>query len=260
MIIGNYSAATSFSALIGFFMMPLNTTTFPLLSKLKPTDSVFEYVFQNIIKYEALIVFPITVGVIALSDHLIKLLYGPSYIIAPFFLQIFMLSYFFIGLGDSVTINLLNSQKETTVTLRKTLIYIFFGAPMGAFLIPRFGVVGFQITNIIAPQIGLIYALRWIRRNYKISVDYKSTFKIFFSSIIGFLSCKIITDLISMNLFIELVIGGSLMIFSYTGMILFTGALSKKNIEDINSITRKNKKFGNLIDPILGILLKLSRS
>jgi O-antigen/teichoic acid export membrane protein len=78
-VMGNYSAALTFSVLVTLFMAPISTATFPLLSKLTPSDSVFKFVYQNIVKYESMIAFPVTFAIIALSRHLVALLYGPTY-------------------------------------------------------------------------------------------------------------------------------------------------------------------------------------
>ena len=58
-LIGNLGAANSFTVLISFFLVPISTATLPLLSKLKPEDTVFEYVYQSIIKYETLVAYPV---------------------------------------------------------------------------------------------------------------------------------------------------------------------------------------------------------
>jgi O-antigen/teichoic acid export membrane protein len=256
---GNYSAAANFSVLVTLFTTPLSTATFPLLSKLKPDDSVLEFVFQSIIKYESMVVFPVAAAVFALSGHLVEILYGVTYPSTPFFIQILMLNYFFIGLGDTVAGNLLNSQKETKMTFRMTLLYILIGAPIGFLLIPRLGVVGFQITQLLAPKLGLFYALWWIKGKYRISVDIDSTFKITVSTMIGFTSCIILTNLIDVNPWVELILGGGVLAVSYLLSILLTGALTRKNVEDIHNITAKYERMKRITDPIFAVLYRLSK-
>ena len=256
-IMGNYSAAANFSVLVTLFTTPLSTATFPLLSKLKPDDSVLEFVFQSIIKYESMVVFPVAAAVFALSGHLVEILYGVTYPSTPLFIQILMLNYLFIGLGDIVAINLLNSQKETKITFRMTLLYILIGAPMGFLLIPRLGVVGFQITQMLAPKLGLFYALWWIKGKYRISVDMDSTFKITVSTLIGFTSCTVLTNLIDVNPWVELILGGGVLAVSYLLSILLTGALTRKNVEDIHNITAKYERMKRITDPIFAVLYRL---
>jgi len=88
-LIGNLGAANSFTVLISFFLVPISTATLPLLSKLKPEDTVFEYVYQSIIKYETLIAYPVAAAVIALSGRMVEILYGSDFIYTAVYVQVF---------------------------------------------------------------------------------------------------------------------------------------------------------------------------
>jgi O-antigen/teichoic acid export membrane protein len=258
-IIGNYTAAASFSVLVSFFMTPLNTATLPLLSKLKPEDVVFEFVFQNLVKYKSLVVFPISAAIIALSEHLALIFYGETYSVTPLFLQLLMLNYIPVGLGSQTIGPLLNSQKETKTTFRRTIIYLTIGLPLGIILIPRYGVVGLLVTQTLAPIFSLLYALWWIKENYGISVDYRTNLYTFISAFVGFTCCLIFLSLITANPWIEVFIGGCILMFTYLTLILLTGVLTKKNLRDIHSLLKKYKILSTIIDPIFETLTRLSR-
>ena len=258
-LMGNYSAATTFTMLITFFMTPISTASFPLFSKLKPEDSVFEYVFQNVIKYETMIVYPIATAVIGLSNHLVQILYGNDYPNTPFFLQILMLNYIFVGFGNAASIRLLNSQKQTQVALRRTFLYLSFGIPIGLYLIPKYGIVGFQVTNLLAPVGGLFYVLWWIKKNMGINVDIKSTLKIFISSLFGYSACLILTSIIDLNPVFELLAGGAILALVYLISLLLSGALTKSNISDIYSIVSRYKAIKWFIEPTFMFIKKLAR-
>jgi O-antigen/teichoic acid export membrane protein len=258
-IIGNYAAAMSFTVLVSFFMTPLNTATLPLLSKLKPEDTVFEFVFQNLVKYKALIVFPISAVIIALSDHLVTIFYGEIFHATPLFLRLLMINYFLIGIGSQTIGQLLNSQKETKTSFRRTLIYLTIGIPLGALLIPNYGVVGLIITQTVAPISGLFYSLWWVKKNYLISIDYQTIFKAFVSISVGFVLCSMATSLLKVNPWIEVLIGGSVFMITYLLSILFTGAFTKSNIGDLRSLVEKYDMLNPLVDPFFNILTRLSR-
>jgi O-antigen/teichoic acid export membrane protein len=258
-IMGNYSAATTFTVLITFFMTPINTATFPLLSKLNPEDSVFEFVFQNIIKYESLIIFPIASMIFASSDHLVALFYGESYDSASLFLKIAMIQFFFVGLGSQVSNSLLNSQKQTKTTLYSTLLYTIIGIPVGLLLIPRYGVIGFQATVILVPKIGLLYSLWWINRSYGISIDITSFIKILISSILGGSLCILVIQYLQINPWFELIIGGLLLVIAYLIIIIKTRALTHQNLEDIHKMIARYEVIQPLIAPIFKILYELAK-
>jgi O-antigen/teichoic acid export membrane protein len=258
-IMGNYSAAISFSILIGFFTNPISTATFPLLSKIGPKDSVFEFVYQSILKYESMIIFPVTFTIIALSYNLVTILYGASYTLAPLFLQIYIANFFLIGIGSAVNPTLLNSQNQTKVNFFATLITLIFGVPLGLVLIPQYGVIGFLIIWLTAKLITVIYSSLWIKKNYQITVNFEVLVKIFASSAIGFLTCTLFLTYFNTHIWIELVFGATICMITYLILILYSGALTKKNLEDMNSITKQYHKINQIMDPIFKILKKIAR-
>jgi O-antigen/teichoic acid export membrane protein len=258
-LVGNLSAAKSFTVFLSFFIYPIAIATFPLFSKMKIGDPVLKFVFQNIIKYQTMIAYPIAATVIAFSNQLVNLFYGEGYIFTPLYLRIQMLNYIFIGFGDKVDIQLLNSQKKTRVTLIRTLIYLILGTPIGLYLIPKFGVIGIQATTIIVPEFGLIYTLWWLKNNMNISVDLKISFKIFFSTFIGYVSCKLFLGLISLYPLVELILGTGVLFITYLFSLLMIGALTKKNIKDIKDLVLRNKIMKKFSGPIFDFLIKLAR-
>ena len=258
-LMGNYSAATTFTMLVTFFMTPISTATFPLFSKLKPEDSVFEYVFRSVIKYETMIVYPIATAIIGLSDPLIQILYGNDYPNTPLFLRVLMLNYIFVGFGNSASSRLLNSQKQTQVDLRRTILYLAFGIPIGLYLIPKYGIIGYQATNLLAPVGGLFYVLWWIKKNMDVNVDFGSTLKILLSSLFGYSACLILITIIDLNPVFELFAGGAVLALVYSLSILLTGAITKSNISDIYSLVSRKKALKWFIDPVFIFMKKLAR-
>jgi O-antigen/teichoic acid export membrane protein len=258
-LIGNFSAAKSFTVLIGLFLTPITTATFPLLSKLKPEDSVFEFVYQSIIKYETMIAYPISAAVLALSSQMVEILYGRDYAYTAVYIQVLMLSYFFLGFGGTVNVTLLNSQKQTKITLRWTLIYLASGIPLGFILIPRYGILGFQATTLVAPNVGLLYTIWWIRKNMNIKLDVENTLKILASTILGYIACQLVLFLVNLGPWFELLLGGSTLAITYMISVILTGALSAKNIKDIKSITDRFESTRRIADPVFKQLLRIAK-
>jgi O-antigen/teichoic acid export membrane protein len=258
-LIGNLGAARSFTVLISFFLVPISTATLPLLSKLRPEEGVFEFVYQNIIKYETMIAYPVSAAVIALSGQMVEILYGGDYAYASVYIQLLMLGYFFIGFGDTVNNTLLNSQKYTNVILHWRLIYLAVGVPLGFILIPRYGVIGFQVTTLIAPRVGLLYTIWWVRKNMNIKLDVENTVKILFSAILGYVGGKLVLILVTLGPWFELILGGVTIALVYLISIILTGALTAKNIRDIKSITDQIKSTRKITDPVYMQLLRIAK-
>jgi O-antigen/teichoic acid export membrane protein len=258
-IIGNYSAANSFSGLLTLVIFPLNLAFFPLFSKLEPGDSVFEFVYQSIIKYESMVVFPITAAVIALSDHLVYFLYGASYNLTPLLLNLLMVRFFFTGFGVFITSHILNSQNQTRVTLRRSLINLAVGLPMGLVLIPKYGVIGLIVTQLIAPKAGFLYLLTWLKKNYDIKPNLKVFISISVSTIISFTLCKFTVYVLKLNYLSEILLGGAVLALTYLFLLPLTGALTRENIQDIYSLIEGYEPIKVIINPFYKFLLIISR-
>jgi O-antigen/teichoic acid export membrane protein len=257
--IGNYSAAAGFTVLVNFFLTPININSLPLLSKLRPKDPLLEFVFQNLVKYKSIVVFPISAAIIVLSNHLTLIFYGGTYQETSLFIQVLMLDYFQIGLGQQTIGQLLNSQKETNINCHLTIIYMIIGLPLGILLIPRYGVIGLIVSHLLATIVRLFYSLWWINKNYLISINYRTIFKTLISASVGSICCLILINAISINPWIEVFIGGSILIVTYLISILLTGALTKKNLQDIEGLLKKYEILNPIIDPIFKILSKITR-
>ena len=258
-LIGNYSAARSFGLLVSFFISPVSTATFPLLSKLNPKDQVFKKVYQNIIKYESLIVFPITFTLIAFSQHFVSILYGPTYTHTALYMQIYLLTFLFTGIGSSSNYVVLNSQKKTNIGFKATVIIASIGIPLGIFLIPEYGVIGRLIIYIVAPIFGHLYVLIWLKNNYNVNPEYNNIAKIFISALIGFVFCKSFLFYSNINPWVEIFIGGIIILVSYLVLILLTGAITKENLNEIQKIVISYEMLYPILNPLFNALKRVAR-
>ena len=218
--IGNFAAAQNFTILITFLTIPITKSLFPLFSKIErdQKDSLKE-IFQNSVKYMAFLVFPITTFLISFSSQIVLVLYGPDYQTAPFYLEIFMFNFFFIGLGAMTVGSFLGGQGHTRVTLNMTLLYTALGLPLGFFLISRYGVTGFILSQIIFPKIGLLYGLFWIYQKYEFTVKLDEFAKLASLSLIPYIILKYLFKLIDLNPWVEILFGGlSIMFIFYSSL------------------------------------------
>ena len=259
-VIGNFSAALNFTVLVSFFTAPISTALFPLFSKLEQSeDGALRMVFQNAVKYMSLVTFPITTAIIALSPQIIQALYESSYMQAPFFMKLHMLNFYFIGVGAMTVRNLLTSQKQTQTTFRMTLTQILIGLPLGVYLIPRYGVVGFIATSLVSTKLGLFYGLWWVRRHFRFSVNWAASFKILIAAAVSYAVTTIYLGSVDLNVWVELLSGGVLLMLVYAVLIPFIGAIDRKDVHNIRSITGNFGPLSYLIRFLLGVAERLMR-
>ena len=259
-IVGNYQAALNFSVLLAFLSMPISTVLFPLFSKLDLEDgSPLGFVFQSSIKYSALILVPAAMGLIAVSDHIIRIIYGDSYQIAPFFLQLILVNILFVGLGSMSVGTLINSQGKTRISFIANLIYVCVGLPMGLYMIPTYGIVGLLLTSILASKPSLIYALWWIRKNFGFSVNWASSAKIYISSGLSFIIVYILLLLFSFGDWIDLILGVGVFFVIYSILLPSIGALDRYDIMNLRSIMKALGPLAPLFNMFLGIIARFTR-
>ncbi len=254
-LIGNYSAATNFAVLVGFFTMPISTVLFPLFSKIGDENrGRLVFVFQNSVKYSALITLPVTAALVAFSDHLVRIVYGGLYQLASLYMSVFLLNSLFIGLGGLSVGNLINGRGETKVTFRITLISICLGLPLSVLLIPRFGIMGLLATTIIAPKPGLLYGLLWVNRNLGFTIDWKSSAKIYLSTGVAFAASLLYLRAVNLGAWVELLSGGVLFLLIYSLIVTLTGAVKVEDVVNVRSITRAFGPLASVFNLFLSLV------
>jgi O-antigen/teichoic acid export membrane protein len=260
LMIGNYSVATNFAVLITFFATPITVTLFPAFSKLDPQKEkeTLRNVFQFSVKYAALLVVPAAAAIITLAQPAISTLFGEKYGDAPLFLALLAISYLFSALGNLSLGNLINSQGETKLNLKLTLITSAIGFPLSLILIPRLGIIGLIATTLTAGIPSLIIALHWIKKHYSVTVDWTSSTKILLSSGTAAVITYAILSQLSFSSWIKLIIGGTIFLFTFLISILLTKTINKQDINNLKEMTSELGPLSHILNSILNIIEKLT--
>jgi putative peptidoglycan lipid II flippase len=253
--IGNYSLAQNFVVLITFFATPVTTMLFPAFSKLdaEKDKETLRNVFQYSVKYAALVVVPVTVMVMALSQPAIGTLFQDKYVQAPLFLALLAAAYLYTALGNLSTGNLLNGQGYTQFNMKITLLTVAIGFPLSFVLISQFGIIGLIVTSLTTGLPGLFLSLQFIKKRFGVSVDWVSSAKITFSSAVAGILTYLLISLLSFSNPVQLIIGvvAFAIIFVLTAVI--TRTISKT---DLNNIREVVNSLGPLRKPI-GLFISL---
>jgi O-antigen/teichoic acid export membrane protein len=258
-LIGNYSIATNFVVLITFFATPVTTMLFPAFSKLdhQKDQETLRNVYQFSVKYAALLVVPVAVILIALSQPMISTLFGNSYSEAPLFLALLASGYLYSALGSLSTTNIINGQGHTQFNLKLTILTLAIGFPMGFILISQFSIIGLIITTLTAGIPSLIVGLGFIRKHYGVTIEWASSAKILLSSAVAAtLTYALITQL-SFASWIRLLIGVVIFLPVFITVVLLMRTINR---QDINNLREMLSGLGPLQRPFnlfLGIIEKL---
>jgi O-antigen/teichoic acid export membrane protein len=254
--IGSYGVASTFIVLVGFVTFPVGNVLLPAFSKISRSErNRLEVAFGASVKYVSFIVIPATIGVMALSQPLINVLFGDMYNSAPLYLVLLSIGNIFCGLGSLSMTTLLSSQGETGLILKIGLLNMAAGIPLSLILIPRLGILGFIANGLIVQAVGVILNIYWVRKLYQFKTWIDQSAKTYIASfIMGGIVWATLNALGLLfgihNGLILLGVGFLTGFFSYLLLLPMLGALEQADLNNLNNLSGI---FGPL-KPILNIL------
>ena len=252
-LIGNYSVSLNFVVLITFFATPVTTMLFPAFSKLdaKKEPELLQNVFQYSVKYATLVVVPVTTMIMALAQPAINTIFEGKYEQAPFYLALSAVTYLLTALGSLSVGNLINSQGYTRYNLKLTLLTVTIGFPLSFVLISQFGIVGLIVTSLIVGLPSLFLSLHFIKKNFGVSIDWKASAKIMFSSSVAAILTYFAITQLPFDSLIRLVIGVIIFVITALLLVVITRTINKSDIENIRQIVNA---LGPLRKPLVFVL------
>ena len=252
-LIGNHSVATNFVVLITFFATPVTTMLFPAFSKLdaKKDREVLKNVFQYSVKYAALIVVPVTAMVMALAQPAIGTIFDDKYVQAPLYLALLSTTYLLSAFGSLSTGNLINGQGYTKYNLKLTLLTVAIGFPLSFILISQFGIIGLIVTSIIVGLPSFFLSLRFIKKNFGVSLDWVSSAKILFSSGAAAILTYLAIIWMPFSNPILLILGVLIFAVSFLLFAVITRTINKTDLGNIHEIVNA---LGPLRKPLFIVL------
>jgi O-antigen/teichoic acid export membrane protein len=251
--IGNYGVAANFVVLITFFATPVTTMLLPAFSKLdyRKDHADLKNVFQYSVKYAALIVVPVTVMVMSLARPAIGTIFQDSYAQAPLFLALLSIAYLLSALGSLSNGNLINSQGDTKYNLKLSVLSVAIGFPLSFVLVSQFGIIGLIASTIIVSLPTLFLSLGFIKKRYGVSIDWPSSAKILFSSVVAGGLTYLVDFLLPFSSPIRLGIGVVVFVVAFLLVAVFTRTISRYDLRNIRMIV---SGLGPLRKPITFVL------
>lgn len=257
--VGNYALATTFVVLITFFASPITTVLFPAFSKLDPQKDkeALKSVYQFSVKYAALLVVPVAAIVMSLSQPAISTLFGNKYAEAPLFLSLLSITYVFTAFGSLTAGNLIVGQGKTGLSMKLSILTAAIGIPLSVILVSQIGVIGIIITTLIAGLPGLVISLLWIKKHYDLTIDWKASVKILFSSALAGLAAFMLPSWLSFASWLSLIIGVATFILIFLPSILLTRTINQADVENLRQMTTSLGPINRVLKPALNLIEKL---
>jgi putative peptidoglycan lipid II flippase len=242
--VGNYGVASRFLVLVGFISFPVGNVLFPLFSKMSGSEARegLEVAFRASVKYVSFLMLPAAVGMMAVSQPLIGVLFGGEYSLAPLFLVLLSAGSLFCGLGSVSMGSLLSSQGETWTIFKIGLLNMIIGLPLSFILIPYFGVLGFIVYSLITQAISTVLHVYSVRRLFKFKMWIGQSVRTYVAAFtMGGLVWVTLRVLRSWggidNDGILLGVGCLVGFFSYLLLLPLIGAIERADLENLNDVS-----------------------
>ena len=258
-LVGNYHVAATFVVLITFFAAPISTMLFPAFSKLdiKKEPETLHSIFRFSVKYGALLVVPVAVLVMVLSEPGIATLFGSKYAAAPLFLALMAIQYLFTAFGNLSVGNLINGQGYTTLNLKLTLLTLAIGFPLSFLLTSQYGIIGLITTTLVAGIPSLIIALSWVNSRWHLTIDWRSSLKILFCSVLTGILTYLLVIQLSFSSWIILVIGSIVFVFLFLLIIISSRAINRSDIGNLRELVGSLGPLSGALNRILNFIEKI---
>jgi O-antigen/teichoic acid export membrane protein len=229
--LANYSISQNYETIYSNITAPLSNVLFPSFSKLIITEDQHKisliYNYANF--YMSLFVFPLTFGILLLSNHMVVILYGTTFLYASGFINLIILKYFLIGAGSLANTKLIQSQGDTKYLLTLELMGIFKYILLTPIII--YDLNAFLFIDFILSIPLTIYVFYWIYEKYGITNDWNNILKLFISSLLTTLIVQNCLSILNLTSNYSLFIGFILYILFYMIILPLIGAIKDEHLD-----------------------------
>lgn len=250
--IGNWKAASNFIALIAVVSMPITTALFPAFSKLnshKNEETKTFFKFAN--KYTTLLIVPFTMLLIIFSKEIVQTVYGGTYQSAAFFLSIYCLLYFLVGLGYLNLTSLFNGLGKTRITLKIGSITFITVLALSPILATTYGVPGVITALITAQGLGTCYGMYTAKTKFQIQYDTKSIIKIYIIGAVSTIPPLLLLQFSPLPKLANIILGGLLYLATYITLTPITKIMNNAELQTAAQILQKIKPLAPIIKPLV---------
>ena len=185
---------------LGTVMMPRIASTFAQGDK----EKIKKYMSKSF-NMVFLTSFPIIFGILSVSKVFVPIFFGKGYDRVILLMNVISPILLFIGLSNVTgTQYLLPTKRQREYTL-SVICGALINFIMNILLIPKYGALGASIGTVIAEFTVAIVQVYYVRKDFDLKLIIKNSFNYIIASIIMFISCMILRQLISSN-FISIVL------------------------------------------------------
>jgi len=169
--VGIYSAAYKLITSLGFIPVAFIAALFPVTSRLYISSKEgLKFAFEKSFKYISIISIYLAVIIVLLSEDIIGLIYGHSYLPSASALKILTISVV-ISFIATVLANLLNSINRQIICTIQAGMATLLNVLLDFLLIPQYSYVGASFATVVTDIFSFIFLYAWVMRSeYRLSM------------------------------------------------------------------------------------------
>lgn len=242
--VGIYSVAVKVYTILKQIIASIYTVTVTRLSEYIERKNFCEYnkLLNNVINNIIIISVPIAVGITSISESVVNILAGESYVEACIPLNILSFAVFFAVIGGALAYCVNLPYKRENKNLKATIISALINFMLNFIAVPLLGVNGAALTTVISEIsvcIVLFYGMKDLWFNFELKKIFINLTKCIISSIPMIIIRNIISLYVESNSFCFIIIMISICIIQYVLMNLL---LKNENLTDFIKLFKKVKK------------------
>ena len=260
--IGNYSIASWFITYVSVLTASIGVNLFPAFSKynFKDEPKKVKEIFRGSVRYSSMFLLPLVCMLIVISKPLIYTIFTGKFPQAPLLLSLRLMPTLFVGIGSLSIISFLNSQGDTRVSSRITIMSSLISILLSVIFIYLWNIIGLVVSFFLSSFIQYLLGLIVIRRKYDVSPDLSHTFRTlmcsFISGVVTYGFLYVFKTLPLVDLFCSVAI----FLIVYLLIAPFIGAIEVIDVQNLDLMFIELKMiypFVRLVLDFEGRLLKL---
>jgi O-antigen/teichoic acid export membrane protein len=168
---------------------------------------------------------------------MISTLYGETrFVVAPFFLTLSIVTNLFALFGSLSLGSFLSGLGETRMAMKLGIVTVAFGFPLGLILIPRYGVLGVIVGNIVSGMPSMLCGLYWVWKHYEAKAEFRSSAKIFTASALAAIASFLTTSFLHTSAWVQFVLGLTVFLVIYVFGAPLLGAVGQSDIDTLRNM------------------------
>ncbi|MEM2169302.1 MAG: oligosaccharide flippase family protein [Candidatus Bathyarchaeia archaeon] len=252
--IGCFKAATNISTILTVVSTPIITALFPAFSRLNShrlREEVGDLLHLSV-KYSSLIIIPMAVLLACISNYLVDVVYGASYILAGEYLALYSMIHVLIGLGSGIFISLFNGLGETSLTLRVNIVNLAIFMAIAPPLVISYNVKGIIISLLISSLISTLYARDLAVKKLDINLRFTASAKIYAASAVSAIPALILIQFINLPSMISLLLVLATYTITYLTLSPVLKAVNEVDLKNLERILGRIRLLKPVVDVLMG--------